>query len=121
MVKEIGFVDIMLSIAGLMRKGAIGPLPGDRVIWKTLRELLGTQGAVLNKPYEQSIWVYSAITAIATNIARVPFVIKRDIGAGLSKKIEEGAIYDLFLNPNPLMSQRQLFEATMIFLSLQKP
>ena len=119
MVKEIGFVDKMLSIAGLMRKGAIGPLPGDRVIWKTLRELLGTQGAVLNKPYEQSIWVYSAITAIATNIARVPFVIKRDIGAGLSKKIEEGAIYDLFLNPNPLMSQRQPFEATMIFLSLQ--
>ncbi|MFH1684701.1 MAG: phage portal protein, partial [Candidatus Micrarchaeota archaeon] len=77
------------------------------------------QGAVLNKPYEQSVWVYSAVNAIATNISRVPFVIRRDIGAGLSKKIEEGPIYDLFLNPNPLMSQRQLFEATMIFLSLQ--
>jgi len=119
MAKEVGFIDNVLSKMGLIRKGAIGPLPGDKVIYRSLRELLGTQGAVLNKPYEQNIWIYAAVNAIATNIARVPFDIKRDIGAGLSKKIEEGAIYDLFLNPNPLMSQRQLFEATMIFLSLQ--
>lgn len=118
MAKEIGFLDSVLSTFGLQKKSVIGPLIGDRTIWKSLRELMGTQGAVLNKPYQESIWVYAAITAIATNISRVPFVIKRDIGAGLSKKIEEGPIYDLFLNPNPLMSQKQLIEATMIFLSL---
>lgn len=111
-------VDSMLGKLGLVRKSAIGPLPGDRVIYRSLREILAQQGAVVTQPYKDSIWVYSAVNAIATNIARVPFVIKRDIGAGLSKKIEDGPIYELFQNPNPLMSQRQLFEATMIFLGL---
>ena len=62
---------------------------------------------------------HNSINAIASNVSRVPFVIKRDIGAGLSRKIEDGPIYELFQNPNPLMSQRQLFEATMIFLGLK--
>ncbi len=109
----------VLDMIGLAWKSAIGPLPGDRVIYRSLRELMATQGAVLDKPYKQSIWVYAAINAIASNISRVPFAIKRDIGAGLSKKIDDVPRYELFQNPNPLMSQRQLFEATMIFLSLK--
>lgn len=112
-------LDSALSMVGLTRKSQLGPLPGDRVIYRSLRELMNLQGSVITHPYKQSVWVYAAVNAIASNIARVPFVIKRDIGAGLSKKIEDGPIYELFQNPNPLMSQRQLFEATMIFLSLR--
>lgn len=117
-MKKISLIDKGLDLVGLRRKSTIGPLPGDRVIYRSLRELLAAQGQVLTKPYKESVWVYSAINAIATNISRVPFQIKRDIGAGLSKKIEEGALYELFQNPNPLMSGRQLFEAMLIFLGL---
>jgi len=113
------FLNTILDLVGLTRKSTIGPLLGDRTIYRSLRELMDMQGSVLTKPYKESVWVYAAVNAIASNISRVPFVIKQDIGAGLSKKIEEGPIYELFQNPNPLMSQRQLFEATAIFLSLR--
>jgi len=115
---KFNLTDKIIDILGLKRKAAIGTLPADRLVFKSLREIMNTQGNVVSLPYKQSLWVYSAITAISNNVSRVPFVIKKEIGAGLSKKIESGPIYELFMNPNPLMSQRQLIEATMIFLGI---
>ena len=75
----------VLSYIGLARGKAVGPLPDDRTIYKSLRQILGDNASIVKKPYSESIWVYAAIHAIATNVSMVPFVIRRDIGAGLSK------------------------------------
>lgn len=69
-------------------------------------------------PYRQHTYVYSAINAIARNVAGVPF----DMVSGSKKdkkKIEEGALFDLFNTPNPYFSRYQLWEATEIFLQLR--
>lgn len=70
-------------------------------------------------PYRQHTYVYSAINAIARNVAGVPFnMISEDKGEN-KQKIEEGELFNLFNSPNPYFSRYQLWEATEIFLQLK--
>lgn len=97
----------------------VGPLVDDQRIYRSLRELLGQFSSVVQRPYSQSVWVYACINVIAQNIARVPFVLKKDAGALEPDRIESGELYELFQNPNPLMTLEQLIEATWIFYGLR--
>ena len=98
---------------------AVGPLIDDNRIYKSLRELLGPFSGIVQQPYKQSVWVYSAVNTIMSNISRVPFVIRKDKGDKLEPDtIEEGPLYELFQNPNPLMTQSKLIETTFGFYEL---
>ncbi len=97
---------------------AVGPLIDDHRIYKSLRELLGPFSGVIQQPYKQSVWVYAAINTIISNISRVPFVIRKDRGEMEPATIEEGPLYELFQNPNPLMTQSKLIETTFGFYEL---
>lgn len=105
----------------VVRAPSVGQLQDDLRIYRSLREVLGASGQKVSLPYKQSTWVYACINAIADNISRVPFKLKKDIGAGAGEPadVEEGALYDLFQNPNPYMTQEELFRATMIYLGLK--
>lgn len=56
-------------------------------------------------PYVQNITVFRCINAIATAITTARFNITSD-----KKEIKSGAIYDLMLQPNPIMDQSTFFE-----------
>jgi hypothetical protein len=83
---------------------AVGPLIDDHRIFRSLRELLAPFGTVVSRPYSQSIWIYSCINSWANNLSRVPFVLKVDAGELEPKIIEKGELYELFQEPNYLMT-----------------
>jgi len=88
---------------------------GDPNFFQSIRLQLGINP--LDKPYAQHPYLYAAINAIACNIAGVPF----EIQSGTRKNpatVESGPWVDLFDAPNPLLSRYQLWESTMIHLSL---
>jgi HK97 family phage portal protein len=69
-------------------------------------------------PYQKSVWVFAAINAIAQNISRVPFYIYEEKKKDIKTVVSEGALYDLFMNPNPYMISSTLIFATIIFMEL---
>ena len=100
-------------------KGTVGPLVDDLRIYRSLREILDAGTSVVSQPYKQSLWCYAAINAIVQNMCRVPFVLKKDAGTLEPSIIEQGPIYDLFQNPNPLMTLHTLLEATLTYYCLR--
>jgi HK97 family phage portal protein len=100
---------------------SIGPLPGDSVIHKSLRQLLSLFSTSSVKfPYKESVWVYACINAITENLSRVPFKLRKDAGNLEPDTIETGDLYELFQRPNPLMNCfDDLIKATFIFYLLR--
>jgi HK97 family phage portal protein len=119
LVNRFGY-DLQPRAMPTVGKGVVGPLRDDWRIWRSLSEVLSAFGGkAVTQPYKQSVWVYTAVNAIATNISRVPFILKQDAGPDAEPtRIETGQLYDLFTNPNPFMTQQQLFDASLIFLGL---
>lgn len=106
----------------------------------------------VDQPYKQHIWTYACITAKATSLKSVPFLIvkptkeaenRKSFSAktelrkirGLSPRglykcnideinkrgfevVENGPAYDLFNNPNPLMTADQLIESWVIYMDV---
>lgn len=97
----------------------IGPLIDDPKIYRSLRSLLVEKGNTVVTPYSQSVWVYACINAIAQNLSRVPFVLKKDAGDLEPSIIEKGPLYDVMMKPNPLMTLKTLIEATFVYYCLR--
>lgn len=112
------FLDRLLS-ATIARKKAVGPLPMDTWFWMPPRLLAEQSSVAVTNPYKEIGWVYASIKTIAENIGRLPFKIYEGDLESDPDTVEEGELYELFLNPNPYMTQELLFEATLIFLGLR--
>lgn len=71
-------------------------------------------GMNVNDPYSQSAWVYACVTVIMRKLSSVPYVLveRKADSEGQRKEITEGASYELFRNPNPMMSRSELWEFT---------
>lgn len=106
----------VIETFGAVWRGEVGPLKDDQRIWKSLRLLLAGQG--ITEPYRQHAAVYACVTAIETNIAQVPYQLMQKKGEG-KEVVEEGDLYKVFTNPNPLLSREQLWSATSIWYSLR--
>ena len=65
------------------------------------------------KPFSQHPWVYAAITAIAKNVGRIPFVLYE----GDEPLPEDDPWVELFAQPNPLLSAFDLFYGTEVSLN----
>ncbi|KKN52801.1 hypothetical protein LCGC14_0609190 [marine sediment metagenome] len=98
------------------RKG-IGTLPADLSFFQSLRLRLEGSNEV-TRPYEQHAWVRGCVNTIANNISGVPFKLFTGETKNPSE-VETGELYDLFQNPNPLMTKTQLWQATMIYLEIK--
>ncbi len=75
------------------------------------------------KVYEQNIWTYAAVDAIARNGAKLPIRIfdltkKPDNDDEEGKLITDGESFELLNSPNPYMSKFNLIYATIAYLQL---
>jgi HK97 family phage portal protein len=63
-------------------------------------------------PYQQSAWIYVAVSALAETAAHVPFRVSRRRDGG-EEQVESGPLLDLFNQPGPDLS-RTLFWQTLV-------
>ncbi|MDD4353898.1 MAG: phage portal protein [Candidatus Nanoarchaeia archaeon] len=111
--------DNKLALIREQNSKSIGPLPDDSKIYRSLREYLNSSGDLsVTDPYEKSVWVFASINAKLQNISRVPLCLYTDGPNNTKKLIENGNLYNLFLNPNRFMTQGDLLRATIGFLEL---
>jgi len=100
-------------------KKSVGPLADDSRIYRSMNSILtSSDNMEVTDPYQKSVWVFAAINAIAQNISRVPFYIYEEKKKDIKTVVSEGALYNLFMNPNPYMISSTLIFATIIFMEL---
>lgn len=106
------------QIRPLIKKSALSLLRSDWRFFQSLSEALKWKETVVKRPYAQVGWVYSSISLIAQNVARLPFRLYEG-EENDPNIVESGPLYELFTNPNPFMAQETLLEATLTFLELR--
>lgn len=99
-------------------------------------------GALLRSPYQQSVWVYAAVNALADNVAGVPFRISR-LSGGKARRVrslmdsadprhreecrralnetivESGDVVDLFERPHPTLNKSLFWEMVVSWEALR--
>lgn len=100
------------------------------------------QGAKMQSPYQQSAWIYIAISVLAENVAQIPFRISR-VGKGQARRVrglmgsadpgqrafcrkaltgdvlESGDVVDLFESPHPTMGRTLFWEQVVSWEALR--
>ena len=112
-----GLGNKVANVLGFEKRG-VGPSPGDQTFWKSFTQLIsGSKG--ITSPYAESVWVYSAVKKIATNISGTPFKLYRNEADGEKVEVTEGPLVDLFKRPNPDTTGEEMWEATQSYLDLR--
>jgi HK97 family phage portal protein len=75
-------------------------------------------GPVLANAYEQVVWVYRAINAIAEQIANIPFVFSGG-ERGREHLITSGPLLDFYSRPHPHINRFQYWELRVLWLMLR--
>lgn len=112
-----GLGNKVANVLGFEKRG-VGPSPGDQTFWKSFTQLMSSDNGITS-PYAQSVWVYSAVKKIATNISGTPFKLYRDEASGEKVEVTEGPLVDLFKRPNPDTTGEEMWEATQSYLDLR--
>lgn len=68
--------------------------------------------------YEQVVWVYRAVNAIAEQIANVPFLFSRG-QRGRESLITSGPLLDFYSRPHPRLNSFQYWELRILWLLLR--
>lgn len=86
--------------------------------WLRGEDIADGAGANLTSAYQQSTWVYAAITALATNVSQIPFRISQ--GTKHQEQIlERGPAIELFNRPHEYLDRFQFWELLVIWLHLR--
>jgi HK97 family phage portal protein len=117
----MGIKNLFTNARTLWKQKGIGSLVDDQFIWRSLREIIAQSGTKITNPYAQCIWVYFCVNTISQNIARVPLKVMtgKKGDKDKEKEMDTGQLYDLFEQPNPYMSKRELIEATEVYMGLR--
>jgi HK97 family phage portal protein len=75
-------------------------------------------GPVLTNAYQQSVWVYRAISVLAEQIANIPFLFSRG-GRGRENLISSGPLLGLYDQPHPHINRFQYWELRVTWLMLR--
>ena len=75
-------------------------------------------GLQLSNAYEQVVWVYRAINALAEQVANVPFLFSAG-ERGQENLITSGPLLDFYARPHPQMNRFQYWELRVIWLMLR--
>jgi HK97 family phage portal protein len=75
-------------------------------------------GGVLSNAYEQVVWVYRAINALAEQVANIPFRFSTANGGG-ENLITSGPLQDFYNRPHPHINAFQYWELRVIWLMLR--
>src|SRR5690348_3590805 len=76
------------------------------------------RGLRLSNAYEQVVWVYRAINALAEQVANVPFLFSSG-PRGEENLITSGPLLDFYARPHPQMNRFQYWELRVIWLMLR--
>src|SRR5436190_3596494 len=79
---------------------------------------IDTSQSTLNNAYQQVVWVYRAINAIAEQIANIPFVFSAG-ERGRETLITKGPLLDFYDRPHPNINRFQYWELRVIWLMLR--
>jgi phage portal protein BeeE len=77
-----------------------------------------TGGATMTNAYQQVVWVYRAINALAEQVANVPFLFSTG-GRGRESLITSGPLLDFYGRPHPQISAFEYWELRVIWLMLR--
>src|SRR3974390_2978800 len=75
-------------------------------------------GAVLSNAYQQVVWVYRAINALAEQVSNMPFRFPPPTSAG-EQLITTGPLVDFYNRPHPHINRFQYWELRVIWLMLR--
>jgi len=75
-------------------------------------------GPVLTNAYQQVVWVYRAVNALAEQVANVPFVFSRG-ERGRENLVTSGPLLDFYARPYPQLSRFEYWELRVIWLMLR--
>jgi phage portal protein BeeE len=75
-------------------------------------------GPVLSNAYEQSVWVYRAISVLAEQVANTPFLFSRG-ERGRESLITSGPLLDLYSRPHAHINRFQYWELRVTWLMLR--
>ena len=81
-------------------------------------EDIGHGGALLSNAYEQVVWVYRAINALAEQVANVPFVFSSG-ERGRENLITSGPLLDFYARPHAQLNRFQYWELRVMWLMLR--
>src|SRR5215471_13497213 len=75
-------------------------------------------GTVLSNAYQQVVWVYRAINALAEQVSNIPFRFSTTTSAG-EQLITTGPLVDFYSHPHPQIDRFQYWELRVIWLMLR--
>jgi phage portal protein BeeE len=75
-------------------------------------------GTVLSNAYQQVVWVYRAINALAEQVSNIPFRFSTTSSEG-EELITTGPLVDFYNRPHPHMNRFQYWELRVIWLMLR--
>jgi len=75
-------------------------------------------GVVLSNAYQQVVWVYRAINALAEQVSNIPFRFSTTTSAG-EQLITTGPLVDFYGRPHPQINRFQYWELRVIWLMLR--
>jgi len=73
---------------------------------------------LLVSPYQQSVWVYTAVSALAQTISSIPFRISRGDRSG-EDLVTHGPVVDLFNRPHPTLNRFRFWESIVTWCCLR--
>ena len=101
-----------------IQKSAPEDLSPEAQAWLTGADLPSSGGATLTNAYEQVVWVYRAINALAEQVANVPFVFSAG-ERGHENLLTSGPLVDFYNRPHPQINRFQYWELRVIWLMLR--
>jgi HK97 family phage portal protein len=78
----------------------------------------GRTGTVLSNAYQQVVWVYRAVNALAEQVSNIPFRFSVSNDAG-EQLITTGPLVDFYKRPHPQINRFQYWELRVIWLMLR--
>ena len=78
----------------------------------------GSTSAALASPFQQSVWVYTAVSALAQTISAIPFRISRGDRSG-ENILSTGPVVDLFNRPHPYLNRFRFWEFIVTWYCLR--
>lgn len=97
-----------------VQKRAARETPVTSAVW----EGMAGNGSLLNNAYQQVVWVYRAVNAIAEQVANIPFRFSRADSGG-EEIISSGPLVDFYSRPHPHIKQFHYWELRVIWLMLR--
>jgi len=78
----------------------------------------GRGSGVLVSPYQQSVWVYTVVSALAQTVSTMPFRISRGDRSG-ENIVTSGPVVDLFNRPHPYLNRFRFWEFLVTWYCLR--